>query len=99
LACVAGFVVSPHTYYELGHMRGEDHGSLEYGSLDEQHCSLQGQVFTCELAIGSSDNDMAIFYSYHFRVINDLPIMWLTSFSSRLDCNPAYLSCSRSSSP
>lgn len=99
LTCVAGFIVSPHAYYELVHMRGEDHGSLEYGSLDEQHCSLQEQIFTCELAIGSSDNDMVILYSYRFRVINDLPIMWLTSFSSRHDCNPAYLSCARSSSP
>lgn len=99
LTCAAGFALSPHAYYELLHMRREDHGSLEYGSLEEQDCSLQDQVFTCELAIGSSDNDRAVFLSYRFEMIANLPIMRLTSFSSRLGCNPAYASCSSAGSP
>lgn len=94
LTCAAGYMISPHTYYELLHMRGKDYGSLKSGSLEEQHCELQAQEFTCELAVGSSDSEMAVYLSYRFKVANHLPIMWLTSFRSRLGCNPAYISCS-----
>lgn len=94
LTCAAGYMISPHTYYELLHMRGKDYGSLKYGSLEEQHCDLQDQEFTCALAVGSSDSEMAVYLSYRFKVANHLPIMWLTSLRSRLGCNPAYISCS-----
>lgn len=98
LTCIICLLLAPQTNSELS-MRNEDYGSLRYGGLREQHCQLQGRIFTCELASGSSDNDRAFYYSYRFELIDRLPLMRLVSFSSRVDCNPGYITCPRHNAP
>ncbi len=93
LSCVGSLVLAPQACSELLYLRGQDYGSLLYGSLQEQQCLMEGQEFTCELAVGSSDSEMATYYSYRFRLLRALPVMRLTSYSLRRACNPGYLTC------
>lgn len=99
LTCIISLILAPQTNSELLFMRNEDYGSLKYGGLQEQHCQLQGRIFTCELGTGSSDNDQAFYYSYRFELIDHLPLMRLVNFSSRIDCNPGYITCPRHDAP
>ena len=99
MARTASSIVAPHTYKEMWSMRDEDHGSLRYGSLTEQRCSLQVHGFECELAVGSSDTERVIYYSYRFERVDHLPIRRLTRFDSRVGCNPSYSSCSEPGVP
>jgi hypothetical protein len=92
-ACVVSLILAPQAYDELLYLRGQDYGSLQHGSLQEQHCVLEGRDFTCELAVGSSDTEMATYYTYRFQVLRTLPVMRLASFSSRRGCNPGYVTC------
>ena len=93
LTCMVSVFFAPQAYIELVSMRNEDYGSLRGGGLIEQDCLQQGRIFTCELATGSSDNSRASYYSYRFELIDPLPLMRLVSFSSRIGCNPGYITC------
>lgn len=93
VSCVGSLVLAPQAYSELLYLRGQDYGSLQHGSLQEQHCRREGQDLTCELAVGSSDSEMATYYSYRFQILQPLPVMRLTSFRFRRDCNPGYVTC------
>lgn len=93
LMCLVSLTFTTQNNMDIFYIRNEDFGSLKQGGLNEQHCTTEGEFFTCEMAAGSSDTNQALYTTYKFKLIKGLPFILLIESSSRVGCNPGYPDC------